>query len=263
MMTFKTGTFTVFDFESTGPDTEEDRIVEFNFKRYEDGVLVQEMTELVNPGIPIPAGASEVHGITDDDVKDAGPLNDWIETILSLMYGAVLVGYNILNFDLPLLENEMRRIGYPSSLIELLTQEAEVRVIDVFSMYKELRPWTLEAAYRELVDPDHEQTHRAEDDVRMTGELLDAMMTEKLFETSSIEDLNGLSFGDRIDWTGRFKIANGVVVVGFGKHRDKPLREAYKVDRSWFAWASGKIPGFQSAFELACKRQRELETSTD
>lgn len=249
-------TTVVFDLETTGPDKENDRIVEINIKRFEEGVQVTSFEELVNPGIPIPAGASEVHGIKDQDVAEKPRLDHWIDTILELMRGAVLMGYNILNFDIPLLDNEIQRFDY-TDLDSLL---GGPQVVDVMSMYREIRPRTLEAAYRELVDENFVQTHRAEDDVRMTGEVFNAMSTLEAFSNSSLEDLDKLSRGDRIDWNGRFKLTDGRVVIGFGKHRGKSLRQAYKEDRSWFDWASGKISDFESAFRKACSVQRELET---
>jgi len=59
-----------FDIESTGVETETARIVELACIKYNPDGTQEEKTILVNPGIPIPKEASDVHGITDEMVKD-------------------------------------------------------------------------------------------------------------------------------------------------------------------------------------------------
>ncbi len=56
----------VFDVESTGTDPRADRIVELGFQEWGAAGVVKEWRSLVNPGVPIPAGATRVHHITDD-----------------------------------------------------------------------------------------------------------------------------------------------------------------------------------------------------
>ncbi len=59
----------VFDLETTGIDIGESRVVEFGAAVYEDGRWSRRRTR-VNPGIPIPKEASEVHGIDDAAVAE-------------------------------------------------------------------------------------------------------------------------------------------------------------------------------------------------
>lgn len=60
-----------FDLETTGIDVSKDRIVEIAVVKVLPDNSVLEVVDRVNPGIPIPKGASDVHGIHDEDVKDA------------------------------------------------------------------------------------------------------------------------------------------------------------------------------------------------
>jgi DNA polymerase-3 subunit epsilon len=65
----------VFDCETTGVDTNTDRIVELGFQLWTADGLQKEWRSLVNPCVPIPAGATAVHHITDAMVnacKDCG-----------------------------------------------------------------------------------------------------------------------------------------------------------------------------------------------
>ena len=60
-----------FDLETTGTDIGEDRIVQIAVIRVEPDGAEQSFVSLVNPGRSIPAAASAVHGIQDDDVREA------------------------------------------------------------------------------------------------------------------------------------------------------------------------------------------------
>lgn len=61
----------IIDCETTGMNADEDRIVELASMDWTDPGFGNEMTTLVNPGVPLPATASAVHHITDDMVADA------------------------------------------------------------------------------------------------------------------------------------------------------------------------------------------------
>ena len=60
-----------FDLETTGINIASDRIVELSYLRIDVNGNELSRTIKVNPGIPIPAKSTEIHGITDEDVKDA------------------------------------------------------------------------------------------------------------------------------------------------------------------------------------------------
>ena len=60
----------VFDIESTGVNARQDRIIELAAIRVDPDGTETEKCWLLNPGVPIPAETTEIHGITDDIVKD-------------------------------------------------------------------------------------------------------------------------------------------------------------------------------------------------
>lgn len=96
------------DTETTGRDPEVDRIVEIACVRYRGGVVTERRSWFVNPGRPIPKEASEVHGITDDTVKDAPPFARVVEELLLAIRGAVPVAYNA-EYDRKVLHAELAR----------------------------------------------------------------------------------------------------------------------------------------------------------
>ncbi|MDP7114258.1 MAG: 3'-5' exonuclease [Myxococcota bacterium] len=100
-----------FDLESTGLDTAEARIVEVGIVTYRDGRPVDRWGQLINPGIPIPPGASETNHITDDMVADKPTFREASWEIYRRLRDKVLVAYNGLSYDAPLLAAEMTRCG--------------------------------------------------------------------------------------------------------------------------------------------------------
>jgi len=101
----------VFDLEATGVDPAQDRIVEISVLRREPDGRETLFSSLVNPGVPIPAEAAEIHGITDAMVADQPPFHAIAPRILKAFDGADLAGFNAIRYDVPLLCAEFKRIG--------------------------------------------------------------------------------------------------------------------------------------------------------
>ena len=100
-----------FDLETTGVDTARDRIVEISMiKIMPDGEEITR-TRRLNPGMPIPAEATAVHGITDEDVKDAPTFAQVARSLEQFIRGCDFGGFNSNRFDLPVLVEEFLRAG--------------------------------------------------------------------------------------------------------------------------------------------------------
>ncbi len=105
--------YAVIDLETTGLDPKSDRIVSFAVIELDPkGVMTATMRGLVNPERPIPAGATEVHGIADEDVASAPTFSHFARGIRSLLDGRAMIAFNA-GFDVPLLLTELERAGYP------------------------------------------------------------------------------------------------------------------------------------------------------
>jgi DNA polymerase III subunit epsilon len=100
----------LLDVETTGKDASVDRIVEVGVAIARGGEIVERRNWLVNPGRPIPQEASDVHRITDDDVKDAPPFEAVAREIVATLTGCVPAAYNAA-FDRAFLGNELARTG--------------------------------------------------------------------------------------------------------------------------------------------------------
>jgi DNA polymerase-3 subunit epsilon len=109
-----------FDLETTGVSSFRDVPVSYGFVQHvrdASGASTKIEGGFVNPGVAIPAGASAVHGITDDMVADAAVLKDAVQTIVAKVVsvwtsGGVIVGMNV-GYDLTMVDSLCRRLGIP------------------------------------------------------------------------------------------------------------------------------------------------------
>jgi len=95
----------VLDTETTGLDTDTIGIVELGCVIFRQGEPTDYASSvLVNPGMPIPAEASAIHGITDEMVADAVSIDAVGAELLQVIDEVdVLLAYNGLGYDFPLL----------------------------------------------------------------------------------------------------------------------------------------------------------------
>ncbi len=120
-MTWADGTLVSLDFETTGVDPETDRIVTASIVEINATTGTYQTHEwLINPGIDIPPGASDIHGITTEHAHAHGqPADEAVPNIFATLcaalarggftpHGAALVVYNA-PYDLTMLDREMRR----------------------------------------------------------------------------------------------------------------------------------------------------------
>lgn len=115
--------YVVFDLETTGISPEEDSIIEISAIKVKGHEPVAEFDTLINPGIHIPAGATNVNGITDDMVREAPGLREALPDFLTFIEGEILVGHNIQSFDLLFLyraAEELLGIGVPNDYVDTL-----------------------------------------------------------------------------------------------------------------------------------------------
>ncbi|SFK74965.1 exonuclease domain-containing protein [Streptomyces pini] len=115
-MTWHLGRLAAFDTETTGVDVEADRIVTAAVYGLGGGEPVEPHDWFVNPGVEIPAEATDVHGITTEEARTKGEpapgAVDYIADVLAgyARAGAAVVGHNV-PYDLTILDRELRRYG--------------------------------------------------------------------------------------------------------------------------------------------------------
>ncbi len=107
------------DTETTGLNPRYgDRMVEIALARFRGDVMEDYYVTLLNPGRPMSPGAARIHGITDDEVREAPRFVEIIPPLREFLAGVVLVAHNA-PFDLGFVSNEFRlaRQECPDNLV--------------------------------------------------------------------------------------------------------------------------------------------------
>lgn len=241
-----------FDCETTGKFPERDRIVEITIIRYAPGGTVDRMSELVNPDCPIPADASAVHGITDNDVRTCPKFSEIAPTVAAFLAGCDLAGYNVVRFDVPLLVAEMRRANQAFSLDGR-------RVVDPYVIFVDREKRDLAAALRFFCGAALEGAHRAEADVEATVQVLLGQFAryddlprsvDALHELCNRRDPSWIDAGGKLVWS------NGEPCIGFrGKAYGKSLPWLSKNDPGYLLWMTRAdfAPDVQAIIRAALK----------
>lgn len=222
-----------FDLETTGLDLKNDHIVQFAFLRVNPDRTQDEWQELVNPGVPIPPEASRVHNITDEMVADKPFLKDFAPLIIEFLKNCDLSGFNIARFDVPFLQSEMDRLGFPLDL-------KDAKLVDAQIIYHKNEPRDLTAAYRFYCGGDHVDAHDAMGDVRVTLDILDAQLkkynsipktTHGLHKYCAPRTDNRFVTSDR-----KFMWKGNQAVLSFGKHKGQSLQFLVENERDYLIW---------------------------
>jgi len=223
-----------FDLETTGVDPARDRIVEIALLRLEpDGSRVSR-TRRINPERPIPAEATAIHGITDEDVRDEPPFRRIARGLFELLEGADFAGFNVRRFDLPLLDREFRDCGCELGL-------ERRRVVDAMTLFHRKEPRNLSAAVRFYLGREHEGAHGAEADLLAAFEVLEAQLECYPDLPRSVEGLDAWTrpSSDAVDESGKFVRRRDEVVFAFGKHQGRPVSQVAREDRGYLEWIVG------------------------
>ena len=228
----------VIDLETTGTRYYADRIVEFSIlKIYPDG-KEEYKSRRVNPQMEIPVGASNVHGITNEEVENEPTFKQLAKGIVEFLEGCDLCGFNILNFDLPLLEYEFERAGTDFS-------RENRYIVDTMSIYHMNMPYdpsvsrNLEAAYRYFCNKELKNAHSAENDVTACAEILYGQLAIYGNLPQEIPGLCEICTKPRenyIDLVGKFTWVDDEACFTFGKHNGRLLREISEEYPDYLGW---------------------------
>jgi len=222
----------MFDIESTGVMPARDRIVELAVLKIMPDGTKQSTVRRVNPEMPIPPSASAIHGIYDADVANAPPFGIIAANLAKYLEGCDLGGYNIVGFDIPMLEAEFKRAGVPFSM------EGR-RVVDAYNIFCKLYPRTLGAAYKFFCGEDLVDAHSADADTAATWDVLLGQLSKHQEIPRNIEELAAFCNNadpDALDRTRRFKWRDGEVIVNFGKNSGRKLTEIAEQDPGFLRW---------------------------
>jgi len=239
-----------FDLETTGINITQDRILEIAVIKVMPNGEVIKKSNVVNPTIPIAPESTAIHGISNEDVKDKPTFKEVAKDYARFFEGADLAGFNILKFDVPMLVEEFLRAGVEFDY-------SRKKLIDAQKIFHMMEKRTLSAAFKFYCEKDMVDAHSAEADTQATMEVLYAQL--KRYENQEVTDglgkkigvlkndmdvLNKLFSSELVDLAGRMtRNTKGEPVFNFGKHKNKPVLEVFKIEPSYYDWMmNGDFP---------------------
>lgn len=248
-----------FDLETTGVNVASDRIVEIAIlKVHPDGKIEKRPDGktgpprlLVNPEMPIPIETSMIHGIYDDDVKDAPTFKELSAKLFKFLYDCDLAGFNSNKFDVPILAEEFLRCGIDFSV-------AERNLIDVQNIFHLMEKRTLKAGYKFYCKKELENAHEAMADVDATYEIFLAQLEK--YKNTEVEDKDGKPIVPivnnmealhevsqrfrNVDMLGRIVYNDqNEETFNFGKHKGKTVEYVLKTEPGYYGWIlNGDFP---------------------
>lgn len=228
-----------FDLETTGINITHDRIVEISFIKVMPNGEEIEKTRRINPEIPIPAEATAVHHITNEDVADCPVFRQIAKDLAQQFLGCDIAGFNSNRFDIPMLDQEFRRAGVSFDF-------SKPRFVDVQTIFHKKEQRNLVAAYRFYCDKDLDEAHSANADTRATYEVLKAQLDRYQDLPNDIEELSKFSSQNRnVDLAGRLIYNdNNCEVINFGKYKGRLAEEVLRQDPGYYSWIlQGDFPG--------------------
>lgn len=184
--------FVVFDIETTGLSPTSHKIIEIGMIRTDaQGTPLAYWSTFINPLRPVTA--TEIHGISDDDVSNAPSFEKVLDEILERIRGQVLSAHNA-KFDVSFLKVEMARVGWelPKSPI-LCTMEESKEFIPGLANRK-LETCANKLGIKEKVE------HRALGDASITTALVNFYLNGKTNEERSKELLKLPSLAQKVKW---------------------------------------------------------------
>jgi len=218
--------------ETTGLSVSSDRIVELAILKIHPDGTEDFRSVRINPEIPIPTAATNIHGITNEDVADKPNFLQYASSLRHFLNGCDIGGFNVQKFDLPLLEAEFRRAGVEFSRQGCCILDAQV-------IYHKLEPRDLASAYRKYCGKELENSHTSEADVRAAAEVLECqldMHPELPRDVARLHDFCNPEETDWIDTEGKIIWSEGEAIVSFGQYKGKSLKEIRSIDSEYLRW---------------------------
>jgi DNA polymerase-3 subunit epsilon len=220
-----------FDLETTGTNIVFDRIVQIAYHKVYPNGKEETKSYLINPGMPIPAEATAVHKITNEDVANCPHFKDVVAEIVRDIEGCDLAGYNSNRFDIPLLAEELLRAEVDIDL-------SKRKFVDVQVIFHKMEQRTLSAAYKYYCDKDLEGAHDAQADTLATYEVLKAQLDRYPELNNDIEFLSKFTTqNNNVDFSGKFIYNDkGEEVFNFGKYKGQKVVDVLKTDTGYYGW---------------------------
>jgi superfamily I DNA/RNA helicase len=164
----------VYDLETIDNDPRRAQIIEIGAKRLSAiGSELERYYQLVKPPHSIPKMSTQIHGIDNETVANEPDIETVLPRFLSFIRDGILIGHNVAEFDNLVLERDLGRY---------LGRGLSNPYYDTFVTAQRLYPresCNLEALASKF-NIQHDQMHRAIEDVQVTHRVFEALIKEDL-----------------------------------------------------------------------------------
>jgi len=206
-----------FDLETTGTDTVKDKIVEIAVTKLFPDQSRETLSMRINPEIPIPAAATAVHGISNEDVAHCATWAEVAPRIHQHIQGCDLGGFNSNRFDIPFIYAQFLSVNIEW---DYTAHEA----IDVREIFVQKESRTLAAAVKFYTGVDLVDAHSAEADINATVDVFIEQIKKYPDLPGTVPELALFcNYGRKVaDLSGKFAYNDkDQLVFTFGTHKDK------------------------------------------
>ena len=220
-----------FDLETTGVNIAKDRIVEISILKVFPNGNKESKTWLVNPEMVIPEETIVIHGISNEKVANEPTFKELAKDIESLIKGCDLAGFNSNRFDIPLLAEEMLRVGMDFDMNNRVA-------VDVQVIFHKKEQRTLGAGYKFYCDKDLENAHSAEADTMATYEIMLAQLEKYDDLPKDVKSLSEYSSHNRrADFAGFLMFdEDNNELFSFGKYKGRKVLDVFAENPGYYAW---------------------------
>lgn len=243
--------FVTFDLETTGKDVRVDKICEICIYKVDDNnKVIDKYHKYINPELPVELEAEQVHGLSNKFLLNYLPFRNHVREICQFIGDYNVNGYNILRFDIPLLQKEIDESDYDFILTD------NRLVIDSYNIYKRDTVRDLNSASLFYTGKPVNKAHTANGDVEATVNICLAQMEEHKDKT--LEELSLYSNYDKpiFDLNDRFhKNEDDEICYSFGKYKNKSIHDVEKIDPKYTDWVLS-LKEFPNSSKVILKRCR-------
>ena len=255
------------DVETTSSNVESARICSYAHRVHRpDTDQVGVYYSLVNPLVDIPPETTEIHGITNEMVRDGcskcgqpvmehlpgdhtfrrvPTFKDIADNLYRGFQNADFGGYNAKSFDLQVLALEFGRVGLKDF------DPNKSNVIDPYKLWLLKHPRKLSDAVQEFCGRTMEKAHNAEMDIQETENVFLGQLKRWPEIGETPEAIHTACFPRNPDWLddgGTFIFKNGVLCFNFGQNKGKPVAN----NKGLLKWMLGK--SFSPEAKDICRR---------
>ncbi len=221
----------IFDLETTGRVIYQDKIVEIAYiKIFVDGRVKKEEI-MLDPQMLISREATAVHGLANKDVEGKPAFRKKAQEIWEVFNNCYYSGFNVLNFDLPILRREFIRVGMDFDY--KISQ-----IIDSKIIYQYMVPRSLSASYKYYCNKEFKQSHTAMGDVEIAADILVRQLEKynEIRDWDFIGKIHESPENSHVDNARKFYWKYGKAYFAFSQYRDTALSEVAKIHPKFLKW---------------------------